>query len=423
MALTAVNLGFVALNTYNINHLSEDAKALALIQVAQCEDGIQGLAGSTGEQGATGETGAQGESGAQGIQGEQGDTGQAGVQGVTGSQGVQGATGSAGATGSDGATGSAGANGSDGAPGSQGATGATGATGPAGLCTSTSSVSMAAIAADILPAIDNFYSLGSGYFRWKSLSLGPGTLFIEDQVLHTQAGITIQGGTMLIDGAESIRLGNIQITTTGIRSVLPDQDIQIGSAGDNGYLSVATGIKFSDGSLITSSAVAGLGGPAGPAGPAGPTGPTGSQGVAGPEGPRGPAGLAATSVAYNPVLSGTGLTYTGTPATGTYIRNGNLVHFRIMVNLTTITNFGTGAYSLTLPFAPADHYVFRNGGLHDVSQSSGHYALTGDAEPGTTRLGMAYLSGSKDVPLDHNSPKVLAVQDYFYISGDYEIAG
>jgi hypothetical protein len=242
-------------------------------------------------------------------------------------------------------------------------------------------------------------------------------LFIEDQLLHTQAGITIQGGTMLIDGAESIRLGNIQITTTGIRSILADQDIQIGGVGDAGYLSVATGIKFSDGSLITSSAVAGISSPAGPAGP------TGSPGVAGPEGPRGPAGLAATSVAYSPVFSGTGLTYTGTPATGIYIRNGNLVHFRIMVRLTNITNFGTGSYSLTLPFAPADHYVFRNGGLHDVSQSSGHYALTGDAEPGTAVLELGYLSGSKDVPLDHNSPKVLAVQDYFYISGDYEAAG
>ncbi|MTV78317.1 hypothetical protein GM535_13980, partial [Streptococcus pneumoniae] len=33
LALTAVNLGFVALNTYNINQLSEDANALALIEV------------------------------------------------------------------------------------------------------------------------------------------------------------------------------------------------------------------------------------------------------------------------------------------------------------------------------------------------------------------------------------------------------
>ena len=103
LALTAVNLGFVALNTYNINLLSEDAKALALIDVAQCEDGLQGLAGTAGDQGtqgATGETGSQGETGEQGTPGEKGDKGESGETGATGSEGIQGSTGSSGATGS-----------------------------------------------------------------------------------------------------------------------------------------------------------------------------------------------------------------------------------------------------------------------------------------------------------------------------------
>jgi hypothetical protein len=58
---------------------------------------------------------------------------------------------------------------------------------------------------------------------------------------------------------------------------------------------------------------------------------------------------------YTPVWSGTGLTYTGTPTSGFYIKIGNLVQIQITVDFDNVTNFGTGQYSLTLPFTSKYH--------------------------------------------------------------------
>lgn len=166
---------------------------------------------------------------------------------------------------------------------------------------------------DLIPAEDNVYSLGNENKRWKTMQLGPGTLFMEDSETGEQVGITIQDGTMLLDGADSLRIGNVQLTAAGLRSILREQDIAIGEPGDTGYLATARGIKFPDGSIQLSAASATVGvpskgadgktgatGASGAVGPAGPRGLKGDQGIqgevgpAGPEGPAGPAGPAGT---------------------------------------------------------------------------------------------------------------------------------
>jgi hypothetical protein len=122
------------------------------------------------------------------------------------------------------------------------------------------------------------------------------------------------------------------------------------------------------------------------------------------------------------VFSGTGLAFTGTPATGAYTKIGNLVHFRIKVLLTTVTNFGTGQYSLTLPFKPASNYIFRDGGFHDFSTGN-HHAISADADAGVVAVRLFHPgSSARDVSFDHNTPIVLHTADFFYISGTYEIA-
>jgi len=124
--------------------------------------------------------------------------------------------------------------------------------------------------------------------------------------------------------------------------------------------------------------------------------------------------------AYSPVWSGTGLTYTGTPATGSYMKMGKMVTFRIKIQCATVSNFGSGQYSLTLPFAPASDYIFRDGGIHHVSGTA-HYQMSGDAESGTTQLTLWYTaSQGQDQAMNHNSPHALQTADYFYISGTYE---
>jgi hypothetical protein len=176
---------------------------------------------------------------------------------------------------------SAGKDGKDGAPGADGQPGSTGATGlqgPAGPCTYV--LDLALINGNLVPAIDNFYSLGSSEFRWKGLQLGPGTLYIEDPVTGEQVGITVNDGSLLLDGADSLRIGNIRLTANGIESMDSSQDIRIGSVGDTGYALMARGLKFPDGTTQTTATLRG---------PAGPTGPRGLQGIQGvPGDPREP---------------------------------------------------------------------------------------------------------------------------------------
>lgn len=198
--------------------------------------GSQGSMGETGKEGATGSQGPAGNTGEQGAAGETGQTGDTGAQGQPGQQGQQGISGVDGTAGSDGVDG---ANGATGATGATGAIGADGAKGADGVC---------ALIGDILPAADNIYSLGSSQFRWKSIQLGPGTIWIQDTSTLQQVGITVTDGTLLLDGAESIRIGNIQITSTGITDVSTDAELNFLT---NGFMQPTTGIQFPDGTQQT----------------------------------------------------------------------------------------------------------------------------------------------------------------------------
>jgi hypothetical protein len=123
-------------------------------------------------------------------------------------------------------------------------------------------------------------------------------------------------------------------------------------------------------------------------------------------------------VAYSPTWSGTGLTFTGTPATGSYMKVGKLVTFRFKVLCTTVTDFGSGQYSITLPFNVATNYQFMDGAIHRNSNEE-HYTLKGHIDSGNV---MTLWSGSVaiDDVFDHNSPYSLTTSDYFYLTGTYE---
>ena len=157
--------------------------------------------------------------------------------------------------------------------------------------TCTAPINLYALPGDLIPAKDNMFSLGSNKMRWKSLQLGPGTLFIEDIKTGIQAGISVDGGSLLVDGADSLRIGNLRLTKTGIESIITGQDITIGNLNDRGLLAVANGIRFPDGTVQSSAIIQGLKGETGATGPAGAQGAQGPQGPAGAQGSAGPQGL------------------------------------------------------------------------------------------------------------------------------------
>ena len=131
--------------------------------------------------------------------------------------------------------------------------------------------------------------------------------------------------------------------------------------------------------------------------------------------------ITSTIHSYNPVWSATGLTFTGTPATGSYIKIGNLVTVQIDVLFTTVTNFGSGQYSLTLPFASKYHTDVYGGSVHDVvNQGVDHYSIKGHLVDGSSTFTIWNIkSSAADEPFDHNSPFNLAVADKFHMSFSY----
>lgn len=132
-------------------------------------------------------------------------------------------------------------------------------------------------------------------------------------------------------------------------------------------------------------------------------------------------GLTTQIKSYSPVWSGTGLTFTNNPVTGSYIKIGNLVIVQIDVIFTTVTNFGTGAYSLTLPFPSLYHTDVYGGSIHKVvNQGIDHYSLKGHLSPASSTFTLwAIGSSAADQQFNYNSPVNIDTDDRFHMSFSY----
>ncbi|NCX64444.1 MAG: hypothetical protein EBX01_04110, partial [Actinobacteria bacterium] len=98
---------------------------------------------------------------------------------------------------------------------------------------------------------------------------------------------------------------------------------------------------------------------------------------------------------------------------------GNLVFFDIEVSLATISDFGSGKYTLTLPFASDSNFTVRSGGIHRGGSKANHYNLAGEMTVGSSVMELRYASGTQDLAFDHNSPYSLLTSGEFHISGVY----
>ena len=132
-------------------------------------------------------------------------------------------------------------------------------------------------------------------------------------------------------------------------------------------------------------------------------------------------GLTTTINSYSPVWSGTGLTYTGTPATGSYIKIGNLVVVQIDVVFTTVTNFGTGQYYLTIPFESLYHTDVYGGSVHQITnQGIDHYSLKGHLTDSSNSMSVWVIgSSAQDEPFTHQQPINIDTNDRFHMSFSY----
>jgi len=106
---------------------------------------------------------------------------------------------------------------------------------------------------------EHIYQLGNSTNKWGNLYLGPDSLYIEDSTLGTDANISVDNGALLINGVQSIQIGNMQMTSSGIQKIDDEiataEDLTIGTAGGGNTFIRNSGIKFSDNTIQTTAAI------------------------------------------------------------------------------------------------------------------------------------------------------------------------
>jgi hypothetical protein len=162
--------------------------------------------------------------------------------------------------------------------------------------------------------------------------------------------------------------------------------------------------------------VPGPAGPTGQTGPAGPAGPAGQQGIQGEPGQS----IVPNSGIWTPVVSSNGFSESSNVGEGNYNRVSNLVFANMYVPFSQVTSFGTGQYSVTLPFNSLRHSDVIGGSLHDTSTGR-FYTIKGHLEENSNVMSLWYISGTGlDDGFDHNSPFLLDTTDLFHMSFVYE---
>lgn len=132
------------------------------------------------------------------------------------------------------------------------------------------------------------------------------------------------------------------------------------------------------------------------------------------------------NIAYQPsggTTGGTQPSFDPAGITGSFNRFGNMMHFNVQVDFTYVTDFGTGHYYVTLPEIPLNKFTLVQGELFDASQNKS-YLISGVGNQSNNRLDLYYLGSSGQLEqFTSSSPKALSTDDYFDISGTYEIEG
>lgn len=111
---------------------------------------------------------------------------------------------------------------------------------------------------DILPSLNNTFGLGNITQKWSNVWIGPSSLFLEDSVLGGDSEVHVDNSVFFIDGVTAAQVGNMQMTTNGLRLTTAGtgNNIQIGENSDTGYVEVnMLGIEFKDGTRQTTAAI------------------------------------------------------------------------------------------------------------------------------------------------------------------------
>jgi hypothetical protein len=139
-------------------------------------------------------------------------------------------------------------------------------------------------------------------------------------------------------------------------------------------------------------------------------------------------GITSVSASYDPQFkTASGNTLNGTVTTGSFVKQGLIVHFRVNVQFANTTDFGANSqYQITLPFPVSATTTIRNGTLHNDATDA-RYHIAGitdidDASPDANTTMKLYYSGSTtDLAWKFSTPVgATANTSHFDLSGTYE---
>ena len=133
-----------------------------------------------------------------------------------------------------------------------------------------------------------------------------------------------------------------------------------------------------------------------------------------------PFAITSINETFNPQFTDASGTFAigGGTATASYVLQGLICHFRINVQFSSTTTYGTGQYKFTLPFASASTVSIRGGSLHMTTgtgaPSKFHIAGITDIAESDNVMKLYYFSTTTDLDWKYNTPN----SGYWASSGD-----
>ena len=126
---------------------------------------------------------------------------------------------------------------------------------------------------------------------------------------------------------------------------------------------------------------------------------------------------------FDPQFTDASGTVAGVTTTGTYTLVGPLCYYHVFLDFATCTNFGTGQYRITLPFATNQTMTIRGGTLHqNTGNSLYHIAGITENQISTTIQNLYYSGSTTDLAWKYNTPVgATTVTTTLDISGVYQI--
>lgn len=100
------------------------------------------------------------------------------------------------------------------------------------------------ISNSLIPTTDNGASLGNATHRWANAYLGTQGLFLADSITDQNINIVATNGTLYLNGAQNLAVGNLTIIDTTLTSKTNNLDISIGATDDTGFFYVKRKAQF-----------------------------------------------------------------------------------------------------------------------------------------------------------------------------------